>query len=62
VFAFIVGKWQGTGTTRLPDGKVAEFAVSWIGRYILDGNAIADEVHSCGARLTSKARAFSVTA
>ena len=47
VFSFLVGKWQGTGKTRLPDGKVAEFSgVSWIGRYILDGTAIADEVHA----------------
>jgi hypothetical protein len=46
-FAFLVGKWQGTGKVRLPDGKVAEFSgVSWIGRYILDGTAIADELHS----------------
>jgi hypothetical protein len=46
-FAFLIGKWQGTGTTRLPDGKVAEFSgVSWIGRYVLDGTAIADELHA----------------
>jgi hypothetical protein len=47
VFSFLIGKWQGTGKTRLPDGKVAEFSgVSWIGRYILDGTAIADEGHA----------------
>jgi hypothetical protein len=47
VFSFLVGKWQGTGKTRLPDGKVAEFSgVSWIGRYVLDGTAIADEIHA----------------
>jgi hypothetical protein len=45
-FAFLVGKWEGAGKAKLPDGKVAEFAVSWIGRYILDGMAIADEFHS----------------
>ena len=45
VFAFLIGKWQGTAKTRLPDGTVAEFVVSWIGRYILDGTAIADESH-----------------
>ena len=45
-FGFIIGKWQGTGKVRLPDGTVAEFSgVSWIGRYILDGTAIADEGH-----------------
>jgi hypothetical protein len=46
VFAFLIGKWQGTGKVTLPDGHIAEFSVSWIGRYILDGTAIADEFHS----------------
>ena len=46
VFAFLVGKWDGKGKTRLENGKFAEFAVTWIGRYILDGMAIADEMHS----------------
>lgn len=45
-FSFLVGKWEGAGRTKLPDGKVAEFAVTWIGRYVLDGMAIADEFHS----------------
>jgi hypothetical protein len=45
-FSFIVGKWDGQSRTRLPDGKFAEFPVSWIGRYILDGTAISDEMHS----------------
>ena len=45
VFAFLIGKWDGTGRTRLPDGKVAEYPVAWVGRYILDGTAIADEGH-----------------
>lgn len=47
VFSFLIGKWQGKGKTRLPDGRIAEFSgVSWIGRYILDGTAIADEGHA----------------
>jgi hypothetical protein len=46
VFAFLIGKWEGRGKTRLPDGKVAEYPVAWIGRYILDGTAIADEAHA----------------
>jgi hypothetical protein len=46
VFAFLIGKWEGKGRTRLPDGKVAEYPVAWIGRYILDGTAIADEGHA----------------
>ena len=41
-FAFLVGKWQGTGKVRLPDGNVAEFSgVSWIRAvHILEGTAI----------------------
>jgi len=27
-------------------GTFAEFSVSWVGRYILDGTAIADEMHA----------------
>ena len=46
VFAFLIGKWEGRGRTRLPDGKVAEYPVAWVGRYILDGTAIADEGHA----------------
>lgn len=46
VFAFLIGKWQGTGRARLDSGKVVELPVSWIGRYVLDGMAIADEGHS----------------
>jgi len=46
LFAFLIGKWDGTGRTRLPDGTVAEYPVAWVGRYILDGMAIADEVHA----------------
>jgi hypothetical protein len=46
VFSFLIGKWDGKGKTRLPDGTVAEFPVTWIGRYILDGMAIADEAHA----------------
>ena len=45
VFAFLIGKWDGRGRTRLPDGQVAEYPVAWVGRYILDGTAIADEGH-----------------
>jgi hypothetical protein len=45
-FSFLIGKWQGTGRARLDAGKFADFNVSWIGRYILDGTAIADELHS----------------
>ena len=45
LFAFLVGTWEGRGRTRLPDGTVAEYPIAWVGRYILDGTAIADEAH-----------------
>jgi hypothetical protein len=45
-FSFLIGKWDGKGKTKLPDGTTAEFPVTWIGRYILDGTAIADEMHA----------------
>ncbi len=45
VFAFLIGSWEGTGRTKLPDGKVAQYPMKWVGRYILDGMAIADEGH-----------------
>ena len=44
-FAFFIGKWEGVGKTRLPDGKIVEYPIMWIWRYILDGTAIADEGH-----------------
>jgi hypothetical protein len=46
LFSFLVGKWNGTGKTRLEDGSHAQFELTWIGRYILNGMAIADEIHS----------------
>jgi hypothetical protein len=45
VFSFLIGKWEGKGRTKIEDGKFAEYEVTWIGRYILDGTAIADELH-----------------
>lgn len=44
-FSFLIGKWEGKGKTKIEDGKFAEYDVTWIGRYILDGTAIADELH-----------------
>jgi hypothetical protein len=46
LFAFLVGKWEGTARVRLENGAYAEGKVTWIGRYVLDGTAIADEFHS----------------
>ena len=47
MFSFLVGKWNGTGRTRVADGSYVQFGgVTWIGRYILNGMAIADEFHA----------------
>ena len=49
LFSFLIGKWSGTGRTRLADGNHAEWqGATWIGRYILNGTAIADELHAPG--------------
>jgi hypothetical protein len=47
LFAFLIGKWQGTSKVRMPDGTLGDGGpVTWIGRWALDGTAIADETHS----------------
>jgi hypothetical protein len=50
VFAFLVGKWVGTGKFRDAAGKYTEYELEWIGRYMLDGMAIADEIRMAGAQ------------
>ena len=47
LFSFLIGKWEGSGRTRLADGTIAEYdGLTWIGRYMLDGKAIIDELHA----------------
>src|SRR5688500_10805665 len=47
LFSFLIGKWEGSGKTRLADGTIAEYdGLVWIGRYALDGMAIVDELHA----------------
>jgi hypothetical protein len=47
LFSFLIGKWEGSGKTRLADGTLAEYdGLTWIGRYVLDGMAIIDELHA----------------
>jgi hypothetical protein len=45
-FSFLIGKWDGTARAKLQDGYSPWFPITWIGRYVLDGTAIADELHS----------------
>ncbi len=41
-FAFLIGKWDGEGRSRY-EGDSEAYRMTWVGRYILDGYAIADE-------------------
>lgn len=45
-FSFLVGKWKGVAKVRLENGDYADYEVVWIGRYVLNGMAIADEGYS----------------
>jgi hypothetical protein len=42
-FAFLIGQWRFDAKFRSPQGDSQTFKGTWIGRYILDGYAIADE-------------------
>ena len=43
-FGFLIGKWQGEGRTSGDyPGGAGTYQMTWVGRYILDGHAIADE-------------------
>jgi hypothetical protein len=42
-FEFLVGSWRCDASVRLPDDEWQSFRATWLGRYILDGYAIADE-------------------
>ena len=42
-FAFIIGKWRCDVRLKGEDGTWQPYRATWVGRYILDGHAIADE-------------------
>lgn len=42
-FAFLIGTWRCFADLLAEDGQWHTFPAAWIGRYILDGLAIADE-------------------
>jgi hypothetical protein len=42
-FAFLIGNWKGEAKIKSPDTEGQTFHVTWQGRTILDGYAIADE-------------------
>ena len=43
LFAFLIGVWKCEGKVKEDDGQWQSFAADWVGSYILEGNAIADE-------------------
>jgi hypothetical protein len=42
-FAFLIGSWRGDANVKLPNGQWQSLQATWLGRFILDGYAIADE-------------------
>jgi hypothetical protein len=42
-FAFLVGKWRCEARVKVDDDQWQSFEAAWLGRFILDGYAIADE-------------------
>jgi hypothetical protein len=42
-FAFLVGRWRCEARVKLDDGQWQAFDAAWLGGFILDGYAIADE-------------------
>jgi hypothetical protein len=59
-FSFLVGKWKGVAKVRLENGDYAEHDLVWIGRYVLDGMAIADEGYSVGPDGASTLGGYSI--
>jgi hypothetical protein len=47
-FAFLIGAWRCQVKVSLDDGDWQTFEATWVGRYILDGYAIADEYRMTG--------------
>ncbi len=42
-FAFLIGRWRCEARVRLANGELQALQATWLGRFILDGYAIADE-------------------
>ena len=48
-FAFLIGRWRCEAKVKLANGVSQTFPATWVGRYILDGYAIADEYRMTGS-------------
>lgn len=55
-----MGKWKGVAKVRLENGNIAENDVIWIGRYVFDGMAIADEGYSVGPGGATRLEGYSI--
>jgi hypothetical protein len=47
-FAFLIGRWRCEAKLRSANGELQTFQATWLGRFILDGYAIADEYRMTG--------------
>jgi hypothetical protein len=47
-FAFLIGRWRCEAKVRSAKGEWQTFQATWVGRFILDGYAIADEYRMTG--------------
>ena len=48
-FAFLIGRWRCEANVRSATGEWQTFRATWLGRFILDGYAIADEYRMTGS-------------
>jgi hypothetical protein len=48
-FAFLIGQWRCDAKAKSANGEWQRFQATWLGRYILDGYAIADEYRMTGS-------------
>jgi hypothetical protein len=48
-FAFLIGGWRCEAKVRSATGEWQTFKATWLGRFILDGYAIADEYRMTGS-------------
>jgi hypothetical protein len=48
-FAFLIGRWRCEARVRSANGEWQTLQATWLGRFILDGYAIADEYRMTGS-------------
>jgi hypothetical protein len=48
-FAFLIGRWRCEARVKLANGEWQTLQATWLGRFILDGYAIADEYRMTGS-------------